>query len=883
MASTGAQSAPRTWPHVPVSLFVSSGAWHVPVEGSDLSTLQSSLHPLHEVAHANILNTLAVPNPASIGFQVPKSPEDEKNMTNVEKCRHWALADGYDGIAIELANARWHERWEHLCLRPDSDTPGLPRSTSRANFSSLPGDMDARIQLEAETWRAQPHFLRSELNILHARETPYVTAIISQWLELDSLDEGVRFDSELALRQELAYASYVGVTQIILPAPSSDPERRPFLADYARIVRSCLEGMADQPPLVHASMKVAVRLPVSSTYILTSMLMHQATIKGPNGAAAMPAAAYLRTKDNWAWETWERLQDLCGYHSQLHIALDLSMPLPPTSSMMRWIHEPVSHILLPSSSFLANAKGYPVLSKSAQTLVRSLIPHTPHIILSDITNPPIQHVRGGPIAYIQYIRHLIKTMQPPTKLEHLASTFGDCLQAPLQPMSDQLAAGTYDVFEADTVKYNLYEEAMFQAFAQHGSPGTRLQVWIVGAGHGALVPRCLNAAERASRVVHITALEKNPGALIALQDRQLREWGSDRVRILLGDMRAMPVPPNVADRADVVVSELLGSFGDNELAPECLDGAMRFLKPNGISIPTSYMPYIAPVTTPALHSAIKTGMSQTSSAQAGQGMGMAQDTVQFDAPSVVLFKRMNLLSGLDSASQYPRVQACWRFEHMSMDESGLACDVHGLPLTNNHNARSSLNTFYIPQAGVCHGLAGFFEAHLFGNVMLSIFPDPTRASRDMLSWFPIFFPFRTPLYVPANSELDVHMWRLTDNKHVWYEWSAEAFMLLDTIHGQSSTTALSPQGHALHMFQDESNHSDSLPPFTNAPHTPMMPSTGVMSPVMDNTSADASSSVHVPNTNGVSVAPNAAGRRIKVGQTDLMNPGACGSKSIIST
>lgn len=33
------------------------------------------------------------------------------------------------------------------------------------------------------------------------------------------------------------------------------------------------------------------------------------------------------------------------------------------------------------------------------------------------------------------------------------------------------------------------------------------------------------------------------------------------------------------------VSELLGSFGDNELSPECLDGAQRFLKPDGISIP----------------------------------------------------------------------------------------------------------------------------------------------------------------------------------------------------------------------------------------------------------------------------------------------------------
>jgi protein arginine N-methyltransferase 5 len=31
--------------------------------------------------------------------------------------------------------------------------------------------------------------------------------------------------------------------------------------------------------------------------------------------------------------------------------------------------------------------------------------------------------------------------------------------------------------------------------------------------------------------------------------------------------------------ADILVSELLGSFGDNELSPECLDGAQRFLAP----------------------------------------------------------------------------------------------------------------------------------------------------------------------------------------------------------------------------------------------------------------------------------------------------------------
>lgn len=44
---------------------------------------------------------------------------------------------------------------------------------------------------------------------------------------------------------------------------------------------------------------------------------------------------------------------------------------------------------------------------------------------------------------------------------------------------------------------------------------------------------------------------------------------------------------HVLDYMQLQVSELLGSFGDNELSPECLDGAQRFLKPDGISIPSS--------------------------------------------------------------------------------------------------------------------------------------------------------------------------------------------------------------------------------------------------------------------------------------------------------
>jgi type II protein arginine methyltransferase len=41
------------------------------------------------------------------------------------------------------------------------------------------------------------------------------------------------------------------------------------------------------------------------------------------------------------------------------------------------------------------------------------------------------------------------------------------------------------------------------------------------------------------------------------------------------------------------------------------------------------------------------------------------------------------------------------------------------------------------------GLAGYFEAVLYGNIGLSIHPErKDEISKDMLSWFPLFFPFK---------------------------------------------------------------------------------------------------------------------------------------------
>lgn len=130
-----------------------------------------------------------------------------------------------------------------------------------------------------------------------------------------------------------------------------------------------------------------------------------------------------------------------------------------------------------------------------------------------------------------------------------------------------------------------------------------------------------------------------------------------------------------------------------------------------------------------------------------------------------MFQAVNILSGQgadDGGRCGPQIQECWEFEHprrdVVLDEQGkyfplsMVRRLHaltplrifpGLPVTNSHNTRSATLTFHIPHAGVLHGLAGYFEAVLYGDIGLSIHPNrKERISKDMLSWFPLFFPLK---------------------------------------------------------------------------------------------------------------------------------------------
>ena len=438
----------------------------------------------------------------------------------------------------------------------------------------------------------------------------------------------------------------------------------------------------------------------------------------------------------------------------------------------------------------------------------------------------------GHSPHLAYLRYLQNKQPQQSQIERFGAGYQDYLQAPLQPLTVNLESITYEVFEKDPVKYDWYEKATARAlhdWLEQGKPTSnpdgKVVVAVVGAGRGPLVTRALKAAEDVDVEIEMWALEKNQNAFVLLQRHNQTVWGN-QVNLVRSDMRtwagpvkhvAPPRPPiNDPDMPighavsqgpytgdadvdrdyllatapgtqpthypiDILISELLGSFADNELSPECLDGVQQLLNPtHGISIPASYTAHLTPIAAPKLHADI---LNQSQS-----NLGAPE------IPYVVMLHAMDFLSTITALEAdisdltiteekhsrpisapppppEPLVKTAWSFSHPN------PAIVPTIPPTNAHNARHSTLSFPIPNRGTCHGIAGYFETVLYQKVELSTNPATmNQKSEGMISWFPIYFPLRTPLYVPDGGELVVSMWRRTDDRRVWYEWFVEAFV-----------------------------------------------------------------------------------------------------------
>jgi protein arginine N-methyltransferase 5 len=127
---------------------------------------------------------------------------DSNSETPVLRLAAEARAKGYDTLSLPITTEKWRKRWAEMCLVGVDATDTEEQAATRA----------------AEAWRLRPGFLKDEVTISRlgepvlqilqclvltqslqrtADEAEGVIVMVSEWLELDSPDDGIRHDAEI--------------------------------------------------------------------------------------------------------------------------------------------------------------------------------------------------------------------------------------------------------------------------------------------------------------------------------------------------------------------------------------------------------------------------------------------------------------------------------------------------------------------------------------------------------------------------------------------------------------------------------------------------------------------------------------------------------------
>lgn len=584
-----------------------------------------------------------------------------------------ASSSGYDFICVPLA----HPRFER-----EPAGPGAP----------------ARVGA----------FTRSDLLFPGGDWSSLVVGKVSPWIDVDSKCETRSRNAVCSLQQEMSFATHLSLPAVMMKLRSYRNARLAQLVNDALISSHILQIWLSVP----------LKNPVEEC---ESMLFKE-------GDSPNPAIDKLPIKSKDTWEWWNCVRNMCNNHKKLSPVLELNCKdLPSEEVLKRWLGEPLKAVIVPTYIFLTNNKGYPVLPKNHQAFLKKLFKLNVQFIISGAV------LHKDIMFYYQYMDHLYGE-QETDSVEKFSKGYEDYLQTPLQPLMENLESQTYEVFEKDPVKYREYQRAIERALQSKVPEKLKeditVVIMVVGAGRGPLVRCSFRAANNVDRKVRLYAVEKNENAIVTLETLNAEEW-EGKVTVVSSDMRDYVAP----EKADILVSELLGSFGDNELSPECLDGAQKFLKEDGISIPSKYTSYAAPMSSQRLY----TNVALT------REVGKIPEA-PFESPYVVRLSNVNILAP---------PKPVFTFHHPNRAED----------IDNNRYIELD---FKVECSTMVHGIAGYFDTVLFNEVNLSI--NPATHSDGMFSWFPVYFPIQTPIHCEAGTTVKLHFWRKVSRRKVWYEW-----------------------------------------------------------------------------------------------------------------
>lgn len=546
-------------------------------------------------------------------------------------------------------------------------------------------------------------FTRSDLLLSSSQWLNRVICRIGDNLDLDSPIDCIRRQAERTIRQELSFAEHLVQNGYM----------------YTRLTKGDCTNFARIVGCAVSKGTLLVEVPLTNPKLTQNSWRRDIVVEEEQ-----------EVDSPWHW--WNTFRTHADSNAVIKVALELTADVPKQDEIYRWLGEPIDVIVVPANIFLTNAKNYPVLSKAHQSLLKQFYQTFGcHFILK--ANPADGHIEH----YVDYIKHIIQQRfaKDPTQ------GYEDYAQTPLQPLYDNLDAITYEVFENDPVKYIFYQNAIEQALLDRvpkEERETRVSIiMVVGGGRGPLVRAALNASKTTSCKVKVYVIEKNPNAIVTLKAHINEVWQDGVVELISTDMREFNPP----EKADILVSELLGSFGDNELSPECLDGAQKHLKDDGISIPCQSASYINPCFTSKVYNQVRTLERPTQSKD-----------------RVISSRHMEQMYVAYQKNVYHIAdpQELFVFVHPNKDSDPI------------DNSRYRTVRFRATLDCVMNGFTGYFDTVLYKDIVLSI--HPFTHTKALASWFSMFIPLTDPVQLKKGDEITVHFWRCVASHKVWYEW-----------------------------------------------------------------------------------------------------------------
>lgn len=529
--------------------------------------------------------------------------------------------------------------------------------------------------------------------------------LCAPWTDINSHDINFAKISYQVLKHELAYAVYCGLSYVLI--------------DCTKLVSYCANNAHNR-------------------YLLALLIEEFQSIK----ISLMFSFSYD------SWEAWDKIRVLTDYPSNLSLALVCDKDIN-TRIIKTWKCEPISMLFFSHSILESDSKDY------IHNILCELTVLKPFVVV----NEDADHHHD------EFSRNFVELLKFFLKQE--TTEYPDSIRFPLLPLSEPLTNEIYEVFHSDVTKYDLYYKAVLKALHKMKQCGTnQISIAVVGAGKGGLVESALRAARTCGMTISVLyAVEKHLGPIVSLQMRQRSETLWSVVRVVHSDMRFwVPDEP-----VNLLISELLGSFGDNELSPECLkplETNSKVLAPNAFMIPQKYTSYIAPVFCPLLWQRSRESVH----------IGNVHFTVEsggakLDVPKVVKLNQAQILS---------KPKPLWTFEHPGQNEI----------------FRYVKTQFEVVEKSRVYGFAGFFETVLFEDVIISTLPGAQHFDQ-CVSWYPFLFFLSTPISISDISTMSFTIIRTCDNKKVWYEWFAEALNasaspVITGIHNRNGKSAYMP-------------------------------------------------------------------------------------------